>query len=62
MDVNNASLYGDLDEKIHMKPPQGLSIPSNNTIYELRKSLYELKQALRQWYAKLPNTFRNIAF
>nr|GEX32736.1 hypothetical protein [Tanacetum cinerariifolium] len=55
IDVNNAFLYGDLEEVIFMKPPEGY-IPFDNKVYRHKKSLYGLKRAPRQWNAKLTYT------
>nr|GEU70853.1 ribonuclease H-like domain-containing protein [Tanacetum cinerariifolium] len=53
--VNNPFLYVDLDEIVYMKPPEGY-FPSGNKVCRLKKFLYELKQAPRQWNAKLTST------
>ena len=46
-DVNNAFLYGDLDETIYMKLFDGYFPADDTRVCRLNKFLYGLKQALK---------------
>ncbi|KAL0374404.1 UNVERIFIED_CONTAM: Retrovirus-related Pol polyprotein from transposon RE1 [Sesamum radiatum] len=61
VDINNAFLHGFLEEDIYMLPPDGYSIPAGK-VCKLRRSLYGLKQASRQWNRELTDKLLGYGF
>ena len=52
MDVKSAFMHGDIHEEIYMKHPKGY-IMDPYLVCKLKKSLYRLKHAPREWYSKM---------
>ncbi|KAA0051661.1 Retrovirus-related Pol polyprotein from transposon TNT 1-94 [Cucumis melo var. makuwa] len=51
MDVKTAFLNGNLDEEVFMDQPEGFMVEEKeHTMCKLKRSIYGLKQASRQWY------------
>jgi len=62
-DVKTTFLNGDLKENVYMAQPKGFVMEGKERMgCRLKKSIYALKQALRQWYLKFDQTIRNFGF
>nr|GEV65633.1 hypothetical protein [Tanacetum cinerariifolium] len=54
MDIKTAFLNGPLNEEVYVAQPDGFVDPDHpEKVYQLRKTLYRLKQAPRAWYDEL---------
>ena len=67
MDVETAFLYGEIDEEIFMKSPVGMEEidpgSSSEDCYQLlKKGVYGLCQAARQFWKKFVNTAKKESF
>ncbi|GFZ05297.1 hypothetical protein Acr_17g0008690 [Actinidia rufa] len=63
MDVKTAFLNGNIDETIYMVQPENfVSGDSKSMVYKLKKSIYGLKQASRQWYHKFHQVITSYGF
>lgn len=61
LDIETAFLNGTLEEEIYMKAPNA-SLTGGNEVWQLRKSLYGLKQASHVWNKLLDSTLKGLGF
>jgi hypothetical protein len=62
IDISSAFTYGDLDEEIYMEQPEGFHQGGPNMVCRLKKGLYGLKQASRQWNKKIHSVLLSMGF
>ena len=63
MDVKTTFLNGNLEEEVYIKQPEGFSSSEGkNLVCKLKKSIYGLKQASRQWYLKFHEVITSFGF
>ena len=63
MDVKMVFLKGDLEKNIYLAQPKGFVVEEKERMWcRLKKSIYGLKQASRQWYLKFDSTIRKFGF
>ena len=63
MDVKNAFLHGDLQEKIYMHIPPGFNtVQTEGKVLKLRRSLYGLKQSPRAWFGRFRKAMLKLGF
>jgi hypothetical protein len=63
MDVRTAFLNGNLEVNVYMAQPKGFIVKEKENIgCRLKKSIYGLKQASRQWYLKFDRTIKGFGF
>jgi hypothetical protein len=63
IDVKTAFLNGALQENVYMAQPKGFVIEGKEHMRcKLKKFIYELKQASRQWYLKFDEVIKKFGF
>jgi len=63
MDVKSVFLNGYIDEEAYVCQPPGFEDHKHSDyVFKLKKALYDLKQAPRQWYERLSNFFLSHAY
>ena len=63
MDVKTIFLNGDLEEEVYMKQLEGfISNGNDHMVFKLKKSIYGLRQASRQWHLKFHDVISSFGF
>ncbi|UYV62003.1 hypothetical protein LAZ67_1007460 [Cordylochernes scorpioides] len=61
LEVDNAYLYGDLEEEIYMLLPEGVE-RKDNEVYKLLRPIYGLRQSGRNWNLTLDHALQEMGF
>ena len=68
LDGKMAFLHGELEEEIYRSQPDGFQVPGfqvpgkKDYVCKLKKSLYGLKQSLRQWYKRFDSFMLQLGY
>jgi Reverse transcriptase (RNA-dependent DNA polymerase) len=62
LDIKTAFLNGEIEEDIFLQQPPGYEEGPSNLACHLRRALYGLRQAPRQWHARLKKELEDIGF
>jgi hypothetical protein len=63
IDIKTAFLYGELEEELYLRQPEGsVNKDHPDYVWKLKRAIYGLKQASRVWYAKLKSTLQLLDF
>ena len=63
MDIKTTFLNRNLEENVYMAQPKGFVMEEKERMgCRLKKTIYGLKQASRQWYLKFDQTIKNFGF
>ena len=63
IDIKSAYLNGNLEEEIYMEQPKGFEVPGQEEkVCRLRKAIYGLKQAGRQWHEHLNDSLCSFGY
>ena len=63
MDVKTIFLNENLEENVYINQPMGFSVKGKeHMVCKLKKLIYGLKQASRQWYLKFNDTIVSFGF
>ncbi|CAM9800095.1 unnamed protein product [Sphacelaria rigidula] len=60
-DVEQAFVHCELNDEMYMRLPSGLGGRSG-TVVHLRKGLYGIRQATREWFGELGKTLKSLGF